>query len=101
MFSKTKKPPGSGRLLLRSNFQRRRDIGFGEFYWHDIPTMTPPKRIITREIFLRATGREPVLDDLERCNCSAAGEVGHFTCGWNEEQQRPQWEVGLVGTIRY
>ena len=49
---------------------------------------------ITVEKFRQATGREPTDDDLERCNCALAGEIGHLSCGWNEEQGRPQFEIG-------
>lgn len=50
--------------------------------------------MITRERFMKATRREPEHDDLERCNCSKAGEIGHFCCGWNEAQELPQFDVG-------
>lgn len=51
---------------------------------------------ITREKFIEATGREPEHDDLERCNCQLAGRFGHDCCGWNEEQNKPQFEVGPI-----
>lgn len=35
----------------------------------------------TREDFVNNVGREPELYDLERCNCSHAGETGHKSCG--------------------
>jgi hypothetical protein len=35
----------------------------------------------TREDFINNVGREPELDDLERCNCPHAGETGHKACG--------------------
>lgn len=31
--------------------------------------------------FIKATGRRPELDDLERANCQRRGIVGHFGCG--------------------
>jgi hypothetical protein len=37
---------------------------------------------ITAEIFQRRTGRAPVNDDLDRCNCPQAGTLGHQFCGW-------------------
>lgn len=55
--------------------------------------------MITREIFIAATGREPENDDLERCNCPKAGQIGHWMCGWNEEKNLPQFEVGARGTM--
>lgn len=45
---------------------------------------------ITAEIFKEKTGKDPVDDDLERANCSSAGELGHFHCGWNQEKDLPQ-----------
>lgn len=47
--------------------------------------------MITREKFIEATGHEPDNDDLERCNCSMAGEVGHYFCGWNHAKNKPQF----------
>lgn len=46
--------------------------------------------MITREKFIEATGHEPVDDDLERANCKSAGDLGHFHCGWDEEQNLPR-----------
>jgi hypothetical protein len=51
---------------------------------------------ITAEYFERATGRKPEDDDLERCNCPYAGTIMHTCCGWNEEHNRPQFEVGPI-----
>lgn len=44
-----------------------------------------PKQI-TEEYFLKYTGREPIEDDLERCNCDKVGSVGHASCGWNRKR---------------
>jgi hypothetical protein len=44
--------------------------------------MNRPPIPITAELFLKATGRAPVLDDLQRCNCEDAGTIGHWGCGW-------------------
>ncbi len=52
------------------------------------------KEPITREKFIAATGREPVDDDLERCNCEHAGALLHSCCGWNELLDLPQFDVG-------
>lgn len=46
---------------------------------------------ITDKIFKAATGREPENDDLERCNCTQAGETGHYFCGWNTEKNLPRF----------
>lgn len=51
---------------------------------------------ITREKFVAATGREPELDDLERCNCPRAGNLGHWYCGWDEKWDLPQFMSGTV-----
>jgi hypothetical protein len=50
--------------------------------------------LITREKFIEATGREPINDDLDRCNCPEAGKLGHWSCGWNIEHDKPQFMVG-------
>jgi len=46
---------------------------------------------ITAEQFKKATGQDPIQDDLERCNCPKAGQLGHYSCGWNHEQNLPQF----------
>ena len=46
--------------------------------------------MITREKYIQATGHEPKDDDLERANCTDAGKVGHFHCGWDEEKDLPR-----------
>lgn len=52
--------------------------------------------MISREKFIERVGREPEQDDLERCNCPLAGEMGHWSCGWNVERDLPQFVVGGV-----
>lgn len=47
------------------------------------------REMITEEMFKSATGFDPVEDDLERCNCQKAGEVGHWYCGWNPDKNQP------------
>lgn len=37
---------------------------------------------ITAEHFTKRVGSPPVMDDLDRCNCPDAGELGHWNCGW-------------------
>jgi hypothetical protein len=49
---------------------------------------------ITAKIFKAKTGRSPELDDLERVNCDKAGEVGHYSCGWCHDHQKPVFECG-------
>ena len=49
---------------------------------------------ITREIFLKHVGTEPIQDDLERCNCLKAGEHMHLDCGWNKQKNKPVFMVG-------
>jgi hypothetical protein len=46
---------------------------------------------ITKKIFQEATGFPPKQDDLARCNCNLAGEIGHDFCGWNYEQNKPRF----------
>lgn len=48
-------------------------------------------RIITKEKFIERVGREPISDDLERCNCQDVGKVGHHLCGWSEEFDLPMF----------
>jgi hypothetical protein len=47
--------------------------------------------IITAEQFRHATGRDPVGDDLERVNCSKAGDLGHWFCGWDDMANLPRF----------
>ena len=50
--------------------------------------------MITEEMFEAATGDKPVNDDLERCNCTKAGEPGHYMCGWNHYANLPVFMAG-------
>lgn len=36
---------------------------------------------VTAVMFKAMTGRVPIQDDLERCNCKKAGQIGHYSCG--------------------
>jgi hypothetical protein len=56
-------------------------------------TVTPnvPIEPITAEIFERCVGRAPEIDDLERCNCEMAGTMGHTSCGWCSNCQKPRF----------
>jgi hypothetical protein len=49
---------------------------------------------ITREYFTAMTGQAPSMDDLERCNCPMAGEIGHYYCGWCHTCDKPRWVCG-------
>lgn len=53
--------------------------------------MNQETKVITAEMFKAATGLDPWDDDLERCNCPKAGEIGHTDCGWNEAKNRPNF----------
>jgi hypothetical protein len=46
---------------------------------------------ITAERFAKAVGREPVDDDLERCNCDKAGQISHMMCGWDIGREMPNF----------
>jgi len=54
--------------------------------------------MITAEKFKEATGFEPENDDLERCNCTEAGKLGHHYCGWCDEHNKPVFMCGCVKT---
>jgi hypothetical protein len=56
---------------------------------------------ITREKFIERMGHEPIDDNLERCNCPCAGEVGHYCCGWDEEADLPEFVTGRCAKKRY
>lgn len=47
------------------------------------------KQPIDAAFFKLHTGRDPIQDDLERCNCDKAGETGHDFCGWNYRVMLP------------
>lgn len=49
------------------------------------------KSIITEEMFKAAMNSDPIQDDLERCNCERAGELGHLCCGWNYKLNVPMF----------
>jgi len=53
-------------------------------------------RKITIEMFEQATGMLPIYDDIERCNCPNAGELGHWSCGWCESKNLPYFMIGAV-----
>ena len=49
---------------------------------------------ITSEQYKEAVGVDPKDDDLERCNCEKAGEVGHWSCGWDKITNLPVFLSG-------
>lgn len=55
--------------------------------------------MITREQFIDATGQEPIQDDLDRCNCPAAGDVGHWLCGWDAEENLPRFMIHPLAAV--
>ncbi len=52
---------------------------------------------ITPEQFQAMTGRAPVQDDLDRCNCPEAGQLGHLSCGVCPTHKLPQFECARCG----
>lgn len=46
---------------------------------------------LTAKEFECLVGYPPVDDDLERCNCQKAGEIGHQHCGWNQIRNLPMF----------
>ena len=53
------------------------------------------------EEFERKVGRPPRNDDLERVNCVAAGDPGHWYCGWCREHDLPRFECGCPSTKQH
>lgn len=51
---------------------------------------------VTAEEFKKKTGHLPVQDDLERCNCKLAGQVGHLQCGWCKVHDQPRFICGCI-----
>lgn len=49
---------------------------------------------VTEEMFLKAVGRPPVYDELERCNCKATEVIGHMLCGWCKKCNCPRFICG-------
>jgi hypothetical protein len=48
-------------------------------------------KTISAKKFKAAMGREPVQDELERCNCNLSGQLGHYGCGWCAEHNKPHF----------
>ncbi len=53
-------------------------------------------KLITREYFIERVGREPINDDLERCNCKDAGKINHLLCGWCNDCDLPKFMCQCV-----
>ena len=58
------------------------------------PFFAEAGRMISREQFAEATGHKPQNDDLDRASCAEAGQVGHWSCGWCEQCNRPRYQCG-------
>jgi hypothetical protein len=50
--------------------------------------------------FERKAGHYPANDDLERANCPNAGSIGHTSCGWCHDHDKPQWECQECAYIK-
>lgn len=50
--------------------------------------------MIDAKRFRDATGREPIMDELDRVNCRRVGNLGHFFCGWCDNCQMPRFICG-------
>jgi len=83
------------RVLILTMWEKWREGGyskgdFGDFIMKN--TVSHEFIIpITAHEFIAAVGREPEQDDLDRCNCNSIGDVGHTSCGWNEDKNLPNW----------
>ena len=54
--------------------------------------------MITAEKFKEVVGADPEQDDLERCNCDTAGQIGHSDCGWDKARDMPKFIPGKAKT---
>jgi hypothetical protein len=52
---------------------------------------TPSGKPMTAEEFEQLTGSPPDSDDLERVNCTTAGQPCHWGCGWCAEHNQPRF----------
>lgn len=50
--------------------------------------------MVDAQQFKDATGRDPTMDELDRCNCARTGNIGHFWCGWCDDCQVPRFICG-------
>lgn len=51
--------------------------------------------MITDVHFKMGTGKWPIQDDLERCNCPKAGQIGHQFCGWSHVYDMPMAHLNM------
>ena len=78
--------------ITREDFRKIDEVLDGVL--HGEETQPLPRVEVTLEMFRKSMGRDPWNDDLERCNCPRAGEVGHWDCGWDEVANRPCFAGG-------
>ena len=50
---------------------------------------------ITPRRFEAVVGYPPKDDDIERCNCEKAGQIGHYYCGWDTINNKPRFMTGI------
>lgn len=55
--------------------------------------------MITAEFFKKHVGTDPIQDDLHRCNCKEAGEIGHSQCGWCYKCNLPRFMCGHLSEL--
>lgn len=53
--------------------------------------------MITEEQFKKQFGIEPEQDDLDRVNCTKAGNAGHWSCGVCDKHNKPRFICGCLG----
>lgn len=56
--------------------------------------------LIDQNKFVEATSRQPIADDLERCNCARAGQNGHWNCGWCAKHDLPMFDCGCYASAK-
>ena len=85
---------------MRAGLQRdlaawahRHEVEPPPMFWYDRGSGVHIGRL-PAAAFAKIVGRPPECDDLERVNCSDAGGVGHFMCGWCDACGRPRFECG-------
>lgn len=52
--------------------------------------------MIDADEFKKKTGRPPERDDLDRVNCPLTGSIGHWSCGWCGQHDKPRFECGCL-----
>lgn len=71
------------------NRHAKRPSQFGAAVFALSEMQTADTITITSEHFRKATGRDPINDQLERVNCEKAGKFGHSMCGWCQQHDVP------------